>query len=97
MKNLATIKKILSDNKDLLRDRYKVKRIGLFGSYVRGDTHEGSDLDVLVEFSDTISLLQLVSLENFLTSLIGIKVDVVPLEDIRRELKRAILKEAVYL
>jgi len=97
MKNLAAIKKILSDNKDLLRDRYKVKRIGLFGSYVRGDTHSGSDVDVLVEFSDTISLLQLVSLENFLTSLIGIKVDVVPLEDIRRELKRAILKEAVYL
>jgi uncharacterized protein len=97
MKKIAAIKKILRANKEILRDRYKVKRIGLFGSYVRGDTHSGSDVDVLVEFSDTISLLRLVSLENYLTGLIGIKVDVVPREDIRRELKDAILKEAVYL
>lgn len=97
MKNLAAIKQILRDHEGILRDRYKVRRIGLFGSYVRGDTHQGSDLDVLVEFSDTISLLQLVSLENYLSSLTGIKVDVVPREDIRRELKDAILREAVYL
>lgn len=97
MKNLAAIKKILRDHEGILRDRYKVQRIGLFGSYVRGDTHQGSDLDVLVEFSDTISLLRLVSLENYLSSLIGIKVDVVPREDLRRELKDAILREAVYL
>ena len=77
--------------------RYKVKRIGLFGSYVRGDIHSGSDLDVLVEFSDTISLLKLVSLENYLTALTGIKVDVVPRDDIRREIEDAILKEAIYL
>ncbi|MGP8255218.1 MAG: nucleotidyltransferase family protein [Methanoregula sp.] len=50
---------------------------------MRGDTHSGNDVDVLVEFSDTISLLKLVFLENYLTALIGIKVDVVPREDIR--------------
>ena len=97
MKKIAAIKKILRANKEILRDRYNVKRIGLFGSYVRGDTHSGSDVDVIVEFSDTISLIRLVSLENYLTGLIGIKVDVVPRDDIRRELEDTILKEAIYL
>jgi predicted nucleotidyltransferase len=97
MKKIAAIKKILCANKEILRDRYKVKRIGLFGSYVRGDTHSGSDVDVIVEFSEPISLIQLVSLENYLTGIVGVKVDVVPKEDIRKELKDTILKEAVYV
>ena len=69
----------------------------LFGSYARGDTHGGSDVDVLVEFLEPISLIQLVSLENYLTGIVGVKVDVVPKEDIRKELKDTILKEAVYV
>jgi hypothetical protein len=97
MKTLTTIKKIISDHKILLRDRYKINTIGVFGSYARGDTHRESDVDVLVEFSEPISLIQLVSLENYLTGIVGIKVDVVPKEDIRMELKETILKEAVYV
>lgn len=97
MKTLSTIKKSISDHKNLLRDRYKINTIGVFGSYARGDTHRGSDVDVLVEFSEPISLIQLVSLENYLTGIVGIKVDVVPKEDIRMELKETILKEAVYV
>ena len=97
MKNLAAIKKSIRDQKETLRDRYKVHRIGLFGSYVRGDTHRGSDLDVLVEFSEPVSLLNLVSLENYLTSIVGIKVDVVPEETLRKELKNSILDTVVYL
>ncbi|OPY39000.1 MAG: Nucleotidyltransferase domain protein [Methanoregula sp. PtaU1.Bin051] len=97
MKKITTIKKILQDHKAAIRDRYNVSRIGIFGSYVRGDTHRTSDVDVLVEFSEPISLIQLVSLENYLTDLIGIKVDVVPREDIRSEIKDSILREAVYV
>jgi len=97
MKEIAAIQQTLRNNMDTIREKYKVDRIGLFGSYVRGDTHIGSDLDVLVEFSDTISLLQLVSLENYLTKITGTKVDVVPKDDLRKELKDAILNETVYL
>jgi predicted nucleotidyltransferase len=97
MKKLSTIKKIIGDQKALLRDRYKINRIGVFGSYVRGDTHSGSDVDVIVEFSEPISLIRLVSLENYLSGIVGVKVDVVPKEDIRKELKDTILKEAVYV
>ncbi|HNX17383.1 MAG TPA: nucleotidyltransferase domain-containing protein [Methanoregula sp.] len=57
---------------------YKVRRIGFFGSYVRSDTHRGSDPDVHVESFDTIRLHQLVSLENNLTALTGIRVDLIP-------------------
>ena len=97
MKTLSTIKKIISDHKVLLHDRYKINKIGVFGSYARGDTHSGSDVDVLVEFSEPISLIQLISLENYLTGIMGVKVDVVPKEDIRKELKDTILREAVYV
>jgi hypothetical protein len=97
MTDINYIKKVIRQQKTTLRDRYKVKRIGVFGSYVRGDTHSGSDVDVVVEFSDTISLLKLVSLENYLSELLGIKVDVVPKEDIRIELRDRILGEAVFV
>jgi uncharacterized protein len=97
MKKLTAIKKIIRDHKTLLRDRYNINRIGVFGSYARGDTHSGSDVDVLVEFSEPISLIQLVSLENYLTDIVGLKVDVVPKDDIRKELKDTILKDAVFV
>jgi len=97
MKKLTAIKKIIRDHKTLLRDRYHINRIGVFGSYARGDTHSGSDVDVLVEFSEPISLIQLVSLENYLTDIVGLKVDVVPKDDIRKELKDTILKDAVFV
>jgi uncharacterized protein len=96
-KKLSTIKKILRDHKTLLRDQYHICRIGIFGSYVRGDMHKKSDVDVLVEFSEPISLIRLVSLENYLTRIVGVRVDVVPKDDIRRELRDSILKEAVYV
>jgi predicted nucleotidyltransferase len=97
MKKLTAIKKIIRDHKTLLRERYNINRIGVFGSYARGDTHTGSDVDVLVEFSEPISLIQLISLENYLSDIVGLKVDVVPKEDIRKELKDTILKDAVYV
>jgi predicted nucleotidyltransferase len=62
MKKLTAIKKIIRDHKTLLRERYNINRIGVFGSYARGDTHSGSDVDVLVEFSEPISLIQLISM-----------------------------------
>ena len=97
MKTLKEIEKILKENKAILAERFKVKEIGIFGSYVRGEQQEKSDVDILVSFYEPISLLKLVSLENFLTDLTGVKVDIVPKEDIRPELKERILGEVIYL
>ena len=97
MKTIREIKEILAKHREELKSRFKVKEIGIFGSYVRETQSKRSDVDILVEFKESISLLDLVKLENFLTSLLEIKVDLVPKEDIRMELKERILKEAIYV
>lgn len=97
MKSLEEIKSILRKQKLQIRERYGVSKIGIFGSYVRGEQKKKSDVDILVEFEKPISLLKLVNLENFLADIIGIKVDVVPKEDIRHELKERIIKEVIYV
>lgn len=97
MKTLEEIIYILKKQKPAIRERYSVRKIGIFGSYVRGEQKKKSDVDVLVEFEKPISLLKLVNLENFLANKIGIKVDVVTKEDLRHELKERILNEVVYI
>ncbi len=74
-----------------------MREIGIFGSYVRSEQREKSDVDILVEFEEPVSLLKLVSLENFLEEIVGINVEIVPKKDIRSELKERILKETVYI
>ncbi|MEM4611046.1 MAG: nucleotidyltransferase domain-containing protein, partial [Thermoproteota archaeon] len=49
---LEKVKKVLKEHKEELREKYGVKEIGIFGSYVRGENKESSDLDILVEFED---------------------------------------------
>ncbi len=97
MKSLKEIKELLKNQKPTLKERYSITKIGIFGSYVRGEQKKKSDVDILVEFEKPISLLKLVNLENFLADNIGIKVDVVPKEDIRHELKDRILGEVIYV
>lgn len=97
MKSIEEIKSLIKNQKPALKERYRVTKIGIFGSYVRGEQKKKSDVDVLVEFEKPISLLKLVNLENFLADSIGIKVDVVPKEDVRRELKERILGEVIYV
>lgn len=95
MNTLDTIKDILTKHKEWIKEKYKVKEIGIFGSYIKGEQKETSDVDLLVEFETPVSLLQIVSLENYLSDILGIKVDVVPKKNIRKELKEIILKEAM--
>ncbi len=97
MKTLEEVKKILKENFETLNKKYKVKVIGVFGSYVREEQKKESDIDIIVEFEEPISLLKLVSLENFISDFIGMNVDLIPQEDIRPELRESILKEVVYI
>ena len=97
LKNLEDIKRILELHKEDFRIRYGVKGIGIFGSYIRGEQREDSDIDILIEFEKTVSLLKVVSLENYLNDLLEMRVDVVPHEDVRAELQDEIFREAVYI
>lgn len=97
MKRIEKVKKILKEHRDELRDKYRIIEIGIFGSYIRGEQKRKSDIDILVVFHEPVSLLGLVGAENYLSDLLGIKVDLVPKEDVRPELKKRILKEVVYV
>ncbi len=97
MKNLSELKEILAESKELLKKKFKVKEIGIFGSYVRGEQKETSDVDILVEFEETPTLLEFVELENHLTELLGVKVDLVMKRALKPTIKESILKEVVYV
>ncbi|OWY66576.1 DNA polymerase beta [cyanobacterium TDX16] len=97
MKTLEEIKQWLVQNKSLLQERYKVRELGVFGSYVRQEQTETSDVDVLVEFSETPSLLKFVNLENYLSDNLGVKVDLVHKAGLKPRLGERILAEVVYL
>ncbi|MCC7570607.1 nucleotidyltransferase family protein [Candidatus Micrarchaeota archaeon] len=95
MKTLKEIKQIMEEQKEVYRKQYKVKELSLFGSYVRKEQKETSDLDILVEFEKPVSLLHLVSFENYLTDILEVRVDLVPKKNLRKEIKEVILKEAI--
>lgn len=74
-----------------------MKTIGLFGSYVKGEQKDTSDLDVLVDFYEPISLFRFIELENFLTQQLGVKVDLVMRDALKPRIKDNILSEAIYV
>jgi hypothetical protein len=78
-----------------LRERFKVKSIGVFGSFVRGKQKKGSDLDVLVEFDEVIGLLKFVEMENYLSGVLGVKVDLVMKDALKPRIGKRILEEVV--
>ncbi len=86
----------LRELKPQLQSEFNVSQIGLFGSFARGDNTRTSDLDVLVDFSETISLFRMVSLKDLLsTRLHRKKLDLVPLKMLRPELKDAIMRDLI--
>ncbi len=96
-KTLEEIKDILNIHREELRQKHKITEMGIFGSYVRGEQKKRSDLDILVEIGEPVSLLRFVNIENYLSDLLKTKVDLVSKKSIRPELKERILKEVVYL
>jgi len=80
----------------LLRERFGVAEVALFGSLARGEAGPDSDVDVLVDFSRPITLFDLVAVQQYLEQCLdGRKVDVVPRDSIHPEFSHSILEEAV--
>jgi predicted nucleotidyltransferase len=97
MKTVDQITKLLAKHKAELKDRFKVAEIGVFGSYVRKEQNPKSDVDILVSFSETIDLFQFIELENYLSDVLGVKVDLVMKEGLKPRLRDRSLSEAVYV
>lgn len=97
MRNIEQIKEKLENLKPLLKGRFRVKSIGIFGSYLKGEQKRKSDLDVLVEFSETVGLFKFIRLEDFLSKELDVKVDLVMEDGLKPLIKEQVLKEVVYL
>jgi uncharacterized protein len=95
MKDLNEIKKIIKQHRNILSDRYGVAVVGIFGSYVRGEQEQRSDIDLLADILRPISLLEMVGAEIYLSEVLEIKVDLVPKRSVREKLRNNILEEAV--
>lgn len=96
-RELEGVIETLKSLEEQIRKEYKAEVIGVFGSYARGEQRETSDLDVLVKFLEGATLFDLVGLANLLEDRLGVKVDIVPIDTVREEIKEQVLKEAVYL
>jgi len=91
----AIIEKIEENGKKIRE--YGVKRIGLFGSYMRNEQKVGSDIDILVEFEkDKKTFDNYMNLKFFLEDLFSCKVDLVVIEAIKSDLRPYILGSAKY-
>lgn len=95
--NAAEIIAKLREHMFALRDKYRVKTIGVFGSYIRGDQKKKSDVDILVDFEETITLFEFVALERELSQILGRKVDLVMKTALKPRIGQRILKEVIYV
>lgn len=96
MKTLEEIKNILAKHKAELKQKYKVKKIGIFGSCVRKEK-KVNDIDILVEFEEPIGFFQFMDLEEYLENLLPAKVDLVSKKALKPHIGEHILKETIYL
>jgi uncharacterized protein len=88
------ILKRLEENREIIRG-LGVRRLGIFGSYARGEQKEASDMDFLVEFEEA-TLQNYLNLKEFLEQLFGCPVDLVFEDTLKPRLKPIILNEVVY-
>ena len=96
MKDVKTIKSILIRHKAELARRYKVKEIGIFGSYARKEARRNSDLDILVDFRGTIDFFDFLELEEYLSKILKVKVDLVMKKVLKPAIGKRVIKEVIY-
>ncbi|XES76404.1 MAG: nucleotidyltransferase family protein [Candidatus Bathyarchaeia archaeon] len=97
MQDAENIKRILTMHKAELKRKFKVKTLGVFGSYIRGEQKSTSDIDVLVEFSEPVGLFEFMKLENYLSDLLSVKVDLVSKKGLKPHIGERILEEVVMI
>jgi len=96
MKTIKEIEETIKKHEKELEERFKVKRIGIFGSYARGDQNEKSDIDILVEFKDPVGFL-FIHLADYLEEILGAEVDLVTPDAIKPNRRKYIMEEITYV
>jgi uncharacterized protein len=99
MKTLEEIKTKLEELKPILKERFQVETIGVFGSYSREEQKKKSDVDILVAFVEPndIDLLDFIEIKQFLSRKLKIKVDLVTKNALKPRIRDKILQETIYV
>jgi uncharacterized protein len=92
----GNILKVLEQNKSLLFSSYPIKSLGLFGSAVRGDFNEGSDIDILVDFDRPVGI-EFIDLADTLERILHQKIDLVSRNGIKPKYFKEIEKDLIYV
>jgi hypothetical protein len=87
----------LNQHKELFRKNYSIENLGIFGSFAREDNTQTSDIDILVRFSQPLGFFKFIELENYLTKLLGRKVDLVTERALKPAIKNDVLREVMYV
>lgn len=95
MINFEYLRKTLQAHKEELSQKYGVREIGVFGSFVKNEQHETSDVDILVEFEKAVDLFTFVNLKNYLSDLLNVNVDLVMKKALKPKIGQRILQEVV--
>lgn len=98
MKSREQILDFIAENKQLFREQFHIIRIGIFGSYARGEQNPKSDIDLLVEFEEnTQDLYELkLQIKDFFHNKLGIEVNICREKYIKPRFKKTILEETIY-
>ena len=96
MYTLKQIIETLEQKKPELQKKYPISRLGVFGSFARGDATETSDIDIAVEITGPMGL-NFVAMANEIEDLFGTKVDVVPTRSIKPDFLPYIEKDIIYV
>ncbi len=98
MKTLEEIRDILTLHKDILRKRFGVHRLSIFGSYARGAATPQSDVDILVELEHPLGW-EIVDLHDYLENILGMKVDLVTIGALKRKpwLYRSVVEDLIHV
>jgi predicted nucleotidyltransferase len=92
---LATILRTLRQQWPQLAERYQVRSASVFGSYVRSEQDQQSDIDIVVSFIEPPGLLKYVEFENDLTDILGIPVDLVMQDALRPAIRERVQNEMI--
>jgi len=95
--DINIIKAKIKNTEPFLKEKFRVKKIGVFGSYSRGEQKKKSDIDILVEFFETPSMFKFLDLEEFLNKLLNIRVDLVTKDALKPYLRARILDDVIYI
>jgi len=96
MKQFDELKKIINQHRETLEQEYKVSRIALFGSCVRGEQTDKSDVDILVEFKEPVGFT-FIHLADFLEDLLQTKVDLITPDAIKPNRRKYIMEDLTYV